>query len=152
MVQVSVTAGQTDYAVDLSTLTDGAIASSLQVNPDSAGNSFTPVALSDSAACSPASKREVGTFPHFHERCESLQAEAFAEIVVSSRPMSVERKAQVKAASREGCDRLAMGPKRGGDRGRLRADFGEGHYARVFRLEACDRHHRFDKVTTPAQL
>ena len=68
-------------------------------------------------------RREVGTFPHFRERCESLQAEALAEIAVSSRPMSVEGEAQVKAASGEDYDRLAMGSNRRGDRGRLRADF-----------------------------
>jgi hypothetical protein len=37
--------------------------------------------------------------------------------------MSAEGEAQVKAASGEGCDCLAMGSNRRGDRGRLRADF-----------------------------
>jgi hypothetical protein len=44
MVQVSVKGTQTNYTVDLSSLADGAITSSLTVNPDTAGNTFKPVA------------------------------------------------------------------------------------------------------------
>ena len=51
---------------------------------------------------------EGGTSRHCRERCASLQAEALAEIVVSSRPMNIEGEAQVKTASGEDCDRLAM--------------------------------------------
>jgi hypothetical protein len=43
MVQVSVKGTQTNYTADLSSLADGAIISSLTVNPDTAGNSFNPV-------------------------------------------------------------------------------------------------------------
>jgi probable HAF family extracellular repeat protein len=43
-VAVSVTGGQTNYTANLSTLADGPITSSLAVNTDPAGNSFTPVA------------------------------------------------------------------------------------------------------------
>jgi uncharacterized repeat protein (TIGR03803 family) len=43
-VLVQVSAGQTSYVADLSSLTDGAISASLQVAADPAGNSFTPVA------------------------------------------------------------------------------------------------------------
>jgi hypothetical protein len=42
-VMVNVTGGQTSYTANLSTLADGSITSSLQVNTDSAGNLFTPV-------------------------------------------------------------------------------------------------------------
>ena len=43
-VTVNVTASQTSYTADLTSLADGAITSSLAVNPDPAGNSFMPVA------------------------------------------------------------------------------------------------------------
>jgi uncharacterized repeat protein (TIGR03803 family) len=43
-VTVNVTAGQTHYTADFSTLTDGAISASLQVATNSVGDSFTPVA------------------------------------------------------------------------------------------------------------
>jgi hypothetical protein len=43
-VRVNVSAGQTNYTADLSTLKDGPIVSTLQVNTDAAGNAFTPVA------------------------------------------------------------------------------------------------------------
>ena len=43
-VQVSVNGGQTNYTVNLSTLADGTITSSLAVKSDPAGNTFTPVA------------------------------------------------------------------------------------------------------------
>ena len=42
-VTVAVSAGTTSYAADLTTLADGAITTTLQVNPDFAGNTFTPV-------------------------------------------------------------------------------------------------------------
>jgi ABC-type iron transport system FetAB ATPase subunit len=42
-VAVDVTGGQTSYTANLSSLADGTITSSLSVNTDSAGNSFTPV-------------------------------------------------------------------------------------------------------------
>jgi hypothetical protein len=44
-------------------------------------------------------RREIGTFPHFRERCESLRAKALAEIVISSTPRNVEGEAQLKDAS-----------------------------------------------------
>ena len=44
VVRVSINGGQTRYTADLSTLADGTITSSLAVNTDPAGNSFTPVA------------------------------------------------------------------------------------------------------------
>jgi hypothetical protein len=44
MVTVNVNGGQTSYTADLSSLADGAITSSLAVNTDPAGNTFTPVA------------------------------------------------------------------------------------------------------------
>ena len=43
-VRVEVNGGQTGYSADLSALADGSISSSLSVNTDPAGNSFTPVA------------------------------------------------------------------------------------------------------------
>jgi uncharacterized repeat protein (TIGR03803 family) len=43
-VTVEVAAGQTHYAADLSSLTDGAVSASLQVATNSLGESFTPVA------------------------------------------------------------------------------------------------------------
>jgi ELWxxDGT repeat protein len=43
VVQVTVNGGQTSYTANLTTLTDGAITSSLAVNIDPAGNSFTVV-------------------------------------------------------------------------------------------------------------
>ena len=43
-VQVGVNGGQTSYSADLSTLADGSVTSSLPVNTDPSGNSFTPVA------------------------------------------------------------------------------------------------------------
>jgi hypothetical protein len=43
-VPVSVSGGQTSYTANLTTLADGTVTSSLAVNADSAGNSFTPVA------------------------------------------------------------------------------------------------------------
>ncbi|WP_145927671.1 Ig-like domain-containing protein, partial [Bradyrhizobium neotropicale] len=43
-VSVAVSGGQTSYTANLGTLTDGPITSSLAVNTDAAGNSFTPVA------------------------------------------------------------------------------------------------------------
>jgi uncharacterized repeat protein (TIGR01451 family) len=42
-VAVPVTAGSTSYTANLASLADGTITSSMQVNTDSAGNSFTPV-------------------------------------------------------------------------------------------------------------
>jgi ABC-type iron transport system FetAB ATPase subunit len=42
-VEVSVNGGQTSYTANLTMLSDGAIASSLSVNPDPAGNTFTAV-------------------------------------------------------------------------------------------------------------
>ena len=43
-VTVNVSGGQTSYTANLTTLADGTITSSLAVNTDTAGNSFTPVA------------------------------------------------------------------------------------------------------------
>ena len=43
-VSVNVTGGQTSYTADISSLADGKITSSLQLNPDSAGNTFSSVA------------------------------------------------------------------------------------------------------------
>jgi autotransporter passenger strand-loop-strand repeat protein len=43
-LKVNVTGGQTTYTVNLTSLADGAITSSLQVNPDLAGNNFAAVA------------------------------------------------------------------------------------------------------------
>ena len=43
-VVVNVTGGQTSYTANLSSLADGTVTSSLAVNADTAGNTFTPVA------------------------------------------------------------------------------------------------------------
>jgi hypothetical protein len=54
-----------------------------------------------------AGRREIGSFPYFRERCESLKP-YLAEMIVSSAPMNVGGEAQVKAASGEDYDRSAM--------------------------------------------
>ena len=51
-VTVNISAAQTNYTANLSTLTDGTITSSLAVNTDAAGNSFSPVAGTSAVALS----------------------------------------------------------------------------------------------------
>ena len=58
--------------------------------------------------------------------------------------MSVERKAQVKAASREGCDRLAMGPKRRGAEGDYVPIYMDRHDLRGAKPEDVAEAHRRD--------
>jgi uncharacterized repeat protein (TIGR03803 family) len=65
-VVINVTGNQTSYTANLSSLADGAITSSLAVNADAAGNSFTPVA--GSSAMLTQLDHELGNVER-HSRC-----------------------------------------------------------------------------------
>src|SRR5262249_44793669 len=82
-VVVSVNGGQTNYTANLTTLADGAITSTLALNTDSAGNSFTPVA-DTSIKLDKEPITGTPTFPHASARTVAEGGSVPLGIVISA--------------------------------------------------------------------